>query len=115
MLIQLLFDNPVTYTSIVVIVIASVVLHELAHGFAAIQQGDRTPVTSGHMTLDPVVHMGQASLIMLCVVGLAWGQMPVRPAHFRNRKWGEAIVSGAGPATNLALALLAIGMFRVSI
>ena len=85
-------------------VIFSITLHELGHGWAALRQGDDTPRTMGHMTWNPVVHMGQMSLIVFAVVGIAWGAMPVNPSRFRSRH-GEAIVAAAGPATNLALAI----------
>ena len=106
-MLELIFQDPFLYVCAVAIVIISVVLHELAHGFAALSQGDRTPIERGHITLNPVVHMGWTSLIVLCLVGLAWGQMPVRPERFRDPKWGEAIVAGAGPLANLILALIA--------
>ncbi|VAX40844.1 hypothetical protein MNBD_PLANCTO03-1356, partial [hydrothermal vent metagenome] len=61
----------------------SIVLHELAHGFAAIRCGDRTPIELGHMTPNPLVHMGPASLIAFALFGLAWGSMPVNPSRFR--------------------------------
>ena len=46
------------------------VLHELGHGFAAIWQGDDTPRETGHMTLDPMVHMGGFSILLLLIVGI---------------------------------------------
>lgn len=83
-------------------IIASIVLHELAHGWSAIKLGDRTPIETGHMTWNPLVHMGPVSLIMFALVGIAWGAMPVNPGRLRGR-YGDAIVSAAGPAMNLAL------------
>ena len=59
------------------------------------------------MTWDPMVHMGLNSIIALVVAGLAWGAMPVRPHRFRS-KYGDAIVSFAGPAVNLVLAFLTL-------
>ncbi|HBS28903.1 MAG TPA: site-2 protease family protein, partial [Phycisphaerales bacterium] len=49
----LLQSNPALLVSWVVWVIGSIVLHELAHGWAAIAQGDRTPIETGHMTWNP--------------------------------------------------------------
>lgn len=95
--------SPVLLVSWVLWVIGSIVLHELAHGWAAIRCGDRTPLESGHMTWNPLVHMGQTSLLMFAVVGIAWGAMPVDPSRFRGRYDG-AIVAAAGPAMNLFLA-----------
>lgn len=103
MFINLLQVHPTYYVTWVLAVIASVVLHELGHGFAAIRQGDRTPIVSGHMTLNPMVHMGGISLILLAVVGLAFGAMPVNPSAFRGR-FGRAAVAFAGPAVNLLIA-----------
>ena len=107
MFISLAKTNPVYYVSWVFTVVVSIVLHELGHGVAALRQGDDTPRTSGHMTLSPLVHMGPLSLVLLFVIGIAWGQMPVNPSRFRSRH-GDAIVSAAGPAVNLVLALIGL-------
>jgi Zn-dependent protease len=100
------FTNPVFYTQAVVVTILSICLHELGHGLAALSQGDDTPSRSGHITMNPVVHMGVPSLVLLFVIGIAWGQMPVNPSRFRSRQWGDFLVSIAGPLTNLALTAL---------
>ena len=96
----------VAVASWTVAVIGSIVLHELAHGWAALRQGDGTPRELGRMTLDPMVHMGGFSLLLFAILGIAWGVMPVNPARFRNRRWGSVLVAAAGPAMNLALFLL---------
>ena len=62
---QQLFFGCVVFT-----VIISIVLHELAHGWAALWQGDDTPKQMGHMTADPLVHMGGMSLLVLALLGL---------------------------------------------
>lgn len=89
-------------------VVFSIVLHELAHGWAALWQGDDTPRRMGHMTWNPLVHMGPMSLIMFFAIGIAWGLMPVDPSRFRWRRRGRIVVAGAGPAMNIVLALLAL-------
>ena len=91
---------------VVLTVIISIVLHELAHGWAALWQGDDTPKQMGHMTADPLVHMGGMSLLMLALVGMAFGAMPVNPRNFRSC-YGDALVSVAGPAMNFLLAFIA--------
>ncbi len=106
--INYLVKDPLYFFRIVVILTLSICLHELGHGVAAISQGDRTPAERGHMTANPVVHMGWPSLMMLCFAGISWGEMPVNPARFKSRKWGDIWVSAAGPLVNLALALLAV-------
>lgn len=86
-----------------ILIIVSIILHELAHGWTAIRCGDDTPRLLGHMTLDPIKHMGIMSLVLLAVVGIAWGAMPVNPSNFR-RRYDDALVAVAGPLMNVALA-----------
>ncbi len=89
-------------------VVLSICLHELGHGWAAIRQGDDTPIALGHMNLNPLVHMGQMSLLMFAIIGIAWGMMPVNPSRFRDGRFGDAKVAAAGPAMNLLLALITL-------
>ncbi len=97
-------NGKVVLVSWVVLVIGSIILHELAHGWAAISRGDRTPIELGHMTWNPMVHMGQTSLILFLVFGIAFGAMPVNPSRMRG-KYAGAYVAAAGPAMNLLLAI----------
>jgi len=109
-----LLSDPILFCRYIVIVIISITIHELAHGFAAISQGDDTPEKTGHITLNPVVHMGVESIIFLCLVGMSWGQMPVNPYKFRHGRISDILVSAAGPLSNLALGIictLLLGIF----
>jgi Zn-dependent protease len=108
--VQRLLEQPhgqILLVSWIVWVIGSIVLHELAHGWAAIWCGDDTPRQTGHMTLNPMVHMGGPSLIMFAIIGIAWGMMPVNPSRFR-RRYDDALVSIAGPVMNVILAAAAL-------
>lgn len=96
-------------------VVVSIVLHELGHGFAALWEGDTTPRDTGHITLNPLVHMGWFSLIALLILGIAWGLMPVDPSRFRHRRKGWVIVAAAGPAVNLALSAVCIVLCALAI
>lgn len=91
----------------VVWVILSICLHELGHGVAALWQGDTTPRDTGHMTLNPVVHMPPMSLLFFAIIGFAWGLMPVNPSRFRSGWRGVAAVAFAGPLVNVLLAVVA--------
>ena len=108
MFFETLFKDPIYFFRLVAILIISIVIHELAHGVAALSQGDDTPHQEGHMTINPVVHMGYESLIFLCVAGIAWGSMPVSPHKFRHPRWSDILVSAAGPLSNLVLGSLCI-------
>jgi Zn-dependent protease len=112
------FDNitsdPAYYFTVVVCVTVSIVLHELGHGFAAILQGDDTPLVTGHMTWNPLVHMGPMGLGLLCIAGIAFGVMPVTPSRFRSQ-YGDAFVAAAGPLVNGVLALLSLTALAVMV
>lgn len=107
-------DSQLFYVAVIVSVIVSIVLHELAHGWAAIWLGDDTPRALGHMTPDPVTHMGPISLVVLFVAGMAWGQMPVNESRMRGRYAG-VWVAAAGPLTNLLLALGSLTLMAILI
>jgi Zn-dependent protease len=110
MLIEMLGDEKTRpyFFAVVITVIVSITIHELAHGVAAVWLGDRTPIETGHMTLNPAVHLGPFSVIALLLAGIAWGAMPVNPDRMRGRH-GDAWVSLAGPFSNAVLALLSLG------
>ena len=107
MFIQTLQTDPPFFFAVVITVVVSITIHELAHGVAALWRGDRTPVETGHMTLNPAVHMGPFSMIALLLAGIAWGSMPVDPTRLRGR-FAEAWVAFAGPLSNMLLALVSL-------
>jgi Zn-dependent protease len=107
-MINTLFKDPIFFSRYIAIIIISIVIHELAHGLAALSQGDDTPRVSGHMTLNPIVHMGWLSIIFLLMTGMAWGAMPVNPSRFKSATWGDAMVSLAGPFSNLLLCTIGV-------
>lgn len=97
---------------VLVLSVASVILHELAHGVVAYWLGDQTAKISGRLTLNPLKHIDPFMSILLPVI-LAFAGMPVFggakpvPINTRNLKggvWGFALVAIAGPLTNLFLA-----------
>ena len=102
-----LFHDPRYFWDVCITVVLSICLHELSHGIVAIWHGDRTPIETGHMTMNPLKHMGVMSLALLLMAGIAWGAMPVNPARLRGRH-ARALVALAGPAANVILATLAI-------
>ena len=97
--------GPAFLVSWIVWIVVSITLHELSHGWAAIRLGDDTPIHTGHMTWNPVVHLGVWSLLIFALIGIAWGAMPVDPSRLRGRH-GDAKVAFAGPLMNIGLALV---------
>ena len=104
---DLLAVAPDRLVAVIVWVVFSICMHELAHGWAAIRLGDRTPIELGHMNLNPFTHIGHLGLIVFALVGITWGAMPVDPSRLRGR-YAEAFVAVAGPAMNGALAVLCV-------
>ena len=88
-----------------VVCIFSICCHEYMHARVALWQGDDTAKLMGHLTLNPLKQMGVVSLVMLLIVGLAFGKVPIDRSRLR-RPYGEAIVSFAGPFANLMLFIL---------
>lgn len=102
MFLETLFRDPSYFVNVVVIVMISISVHEYFHALAALWQGDDTAARLGRLTLNPAVHMGQASIVMLVLFGLAWGETPVNRARL-NHPFSPAVVSFAGPFANLLL------------
>jgi Zn-dependent protease len=101
------------------IFIFSVVLHEVAHGYAAERLGDPTARLAGRLTLNPISHIDPVGSVLLPLILyishagfiIGWAKpVPFNPYNLRSKKWGEAIVAAAGPATNLLIALV-FGLF----
>ena len=105
MLISILQTDPPLYVMILLGMIISIVLHELAHGYVAIKLGDDTPIRLNRMTFNPMVNLGPFSLILLAIAGIGWGSMPCNVSNLRG-KFGEAWVALAGPATNIAIFII---------
>jgi Zn-dependent protease len=103
------------------VLLFSMVAHEYAHGYAALKQGDTTAYSLGRLTWNPVPHIDPFMTIILPLLMLVstGGRMvfggakpvPVIPRNYRNYKRGDIIVSLAGVATNLLLAILCVPLF----
>ena len=108
MFIQTLFKSPLQFLTICVILVFSICLHEFCHAWMAYREGDDS--AAEYMTLNPFKQMGIMSLLMMAIIGIAWGAVPVDVSRFRGR-WSRLKVALAGPAANLFLFLLASLIF----
>ena len=107
-----------------VILIFSIILHEVAHGYAADKLGDPTARYAGRLTLNPIPHIDMLGSIILPIISIlspggflfGWAKpVPYNPYNLtRAPHWGETIVAAAGPATNFALALIFALLVRFS-
>lgn len=88
--------------------ILAITVHEFMHAYTAFRLGDPTAKHEGRVTLNPLAHLDFLGTIMLFLIGIGWGKpVPVNPSNFRNPQRDSALVSLAGPLTNLASAFLA--------
>ena len=102
------------------IIIYSIILHEIAHGYAAYIQGDETANRAGRLTLNPLPHIDIVGSVIVPLFAFftagtffGWAKpVPYNPYNIRT-KLGLAFVSAAGVLTNLLLALLSGVIFKV--
>lgn len=105
------------------ILIISVIIHEMAHGYAANWLGDPTARLQGRLSANPLVHLDPMMSVILPGLLLVTGSpilfgaakpVPYNPYNFTNQKWGEAIVAFAGPLANFAIAGIFAVLIRLS-
>jgi Zn-dependent protease len=91
-------------------VLLAITFHEFAHGYAAYKLGDNTAKNEGRLSLNPLDHLDPIGTLMLLFAGFGWGKpVHVNPTNYTRKismEKGEAIVSLAGPLTNIVLALV---------
>jgi Zn-dependent protease len=106
--------------SILPILLFSVIIHEIAHGWMALRLGDPTAKMMGRLTLNPIPHIDLVgsilvplfSLIAAGQVFIAWAKpVPVNPMNFRNIRRDDVLVSVVGPLSNIVLALACTLLF----
>jgi Zn-dependent protease len=98
-----------------VVLLFSLSVHESAHGWMALRLGDDTAARQGRVTLNPLSHIDPVGTLLIPMLQIFWGGVPLlgwaKPtpvgAHnFKRLARGHVLVAGAGPASNLLLAIL---------
>ena len=109
-------EKIIEYLSIFLALMIVLPLHEFAHGFAAVKNGDYTPKLYNRYTLNPLAHFDIVGLVCFAVIGFGWAKpMPVNPYNFKNYKRGCFFVSIAGVLANYILAFVAYPLFILSL
>ena len=115
-LIKLLFSDPAAFVMLSVLLLYSVIFHELAHGWVAYKMGDPTAKLLGRLTLNPVKHLDLIGSLMLLIIGFGWAK-PV-PVNLENipidkRRKGIILVSAAGITANIICAFIALLLLQL--
>jgi Zn-dependent protease len=110
------------------VLLFSVIAHEIAHGYAALRQGDRTALDAGRLSWNPVRHIDFFLTILLPIITFAGSSMaggrpmmfggakpvPVNPANYKHPRRGDIIVSLAGVATNALIAIFCVALIAAT-
>jgi Zn-dependent protease len=113
-MISQLFTNPLNFLIYLIAAIISIAIHEFAHAATADVLGDDTPRNQGRLSLNPIDHLDPLGMLLLVFSGFGWGKpVPINPLQFSNPRLGTALVSVAGPGSNLLLAGITALALRV--
>lgn len=113
--------NPEFLAFSLVILLFSVIVHEVMHGYVALKFGDRTAENAGRLTLNPLPHIDPIGtilvpgLLMLSGTGILFGwakPVPVNPLNFSDLRKGELFVSAAGILANFGLAIISAVLYH---
>lgn len=99
---------------VVLAVVVSVMVHEVAHGYVALLNGDPTAKLAGRLSFNPVKHFDPIGFLMLIFVRFGYAKpVPVNPYNYKNRKVGAITVALAGIVANLLMAFFFSMLFRI--
>jgi Zn-dependent protease len=107
-------ENAIDLLTQLAVLVLSVVIHEISHGYAALALGDPTAEEEGRLTINPLRHLDPFGSVILPALLyfshlpiLGWARpVPYNPYRLKNQKWGPAIVGAAGPLANILLAVI---------
>ena len=105
--------------------VALLSFHEFGHAWMAYKCGDDTARIMGRMTINPIVHIDPIGTVLIPLVILllnpgffifGWAKpVPVNPNNYENRKRDDILISMAGPAMNVILAILLMAVYRLAV
>ncbi|OGG05506.1 hypothetical protein A3D05_01605 [Candidatus Gottesmanbacteria bacterium RIFCSPHIGHO2_02_FULL_40_24] len=115
-MIDLLFRNPGAFLIFAVLLLIVVTVHEFSHAFSADRLGDPTPSLMGRLTLNPFAHLDPIGTMLFVLVGFGWGKpVPFDPFNLRHPKKDSALISFAGPLSNILMAIISSVILRLLI
>jgi Zn-dependent protease len=107
-------NDPIAFIILVIPLLYSVVIHEVAHGWVAYRMGDLTAKRMGRLSLNPLKHLDLVGTLMLFLAGFGWAKpVPVNLNNIPNRRKGLIFVSSAGILANILFAFGALLVYRL--
>jgi len=108
------FESPLLFLIWTGALLVAITIHEFAHALAADRLGDPTPRLQGRLTLNPIAHLDPIGTILLLLVGFGWGKPVIfDPYNLEKPRRDAALISLAGPVSNIVLASVLSLVFRV--
>lgn len=113
-LLRLLMSDPIAFVLLIIPLLYSVVIHEVAHGWVANRMGDPTAKLLGRLSLNPLKHLDPVGTLMLFLVGFGWAKpVPINMSNIADRRKGLIFVSSAGILANILLAFGSLLVYRL--
>ncbi len=114
-MLQYLFSDPFFFVVWIGALLVAITVHEFAHAWTADRMGDPTARLAGRVTFNPIAHLDPIGTLMLLLFRFGWGKpVPMDPFNLKNPRKDAAIISFAGPAADLILALVLALFIRLS-
>jgi len=109
-----LIETILDYVVIIAVALLSIMIHECAHGYAALYMGDSTAKDRGRLTLNPVKHIDPFGLLCMVLFKFGWAKpVPINPVRFSDRKKGMRLVSIAGVTANMIMSIVFAVLLRI--
>ncbi len=113
-LLKLFTNDPIAFLILIIPLLYSVVIHEVAHGWVAYRMGDPTAKRMGRLSLNPLRHLDVVGTLMLFLAGFGWAKpVPINLSNIPNRRKGLIFVSSAGILANIFFAFGALLVYRL--
>jgi Zn-dependent protease len=114
-MLNFLFSDPFSFVIWAVAMLVAISVHEAAHAWMAERLGDPTAKLQGRLTLNPLAHLDPIGTLMILLFRFGWGKpVPVDEYNLRYPRRDAALISLAGPASNLVLASLLAILTRIT-
>jgi Zn-dependent protease len=107
------------FAATIIAIVPAIALHEFGHAAMATKLGDPTPRMQGRLTLNPLAHLDPMGTLFIVVTalsgfGFGWGKpVQTNPTYYKNMRQGMILTAVAGPAMNLCLASVTVGVLGI--